>query len=840
MNRLLLASCLLATVILGSAFAQTVDDLAVQPETPAIGLGGGGIGPTGITDELNRAHAEVVDIMTDTALTRASTGDTQEVHLAGTWVDEREQHLVVMLDPLHAVDPVSEDDLREVLGLGLVPIDVIYGHFRTDGSSSSSTCPAGASILTCYYWDRYVSECRSTPSISKCRDFAGVITRAGLALPTAPGTVSTDTDGDGINDDVDQCDMRRETFNGYQDEDGCPDTPPAPPPKPVTSQRTVVPAGGIIFQDDFENGLGKWRTSGQNGWQTGPLDERAVIRGYTSSNTVAEADGCNSRACILHTRSALDLSGYKSATLEFDRFVDASLSRGEYLAVHIGREGSYREVFRWTDGRGDDDRWHHETVDLARHLVPGFHIRFSTEQSSIFDDVAVDNMVIRGVPRSSCSIVVSSTYMAGGPLTASWNSCNGISKYHVYASVDGGQPTSLGSTTGTTFTYSNAIEGKRYVISVKAQNTDGSYTASFSGNPVTVPYVDRIRPVIRVPDNISVAAESSMGARVSFVVTTYDTRDGSISAKCNPASGSVFPVGSTVVKCEASDNAGNMASKNFTVTVSDYEPECTYESRSFDDYDRACIVDGISGSKFAPTLHIRGGEHLGRDYDQSSSTRSDIKPRGVITIGAEKNGVDGFVTAAHLLATPAAINDDQRFYISRDGYFPLITAVPAGYAGYQLNNNHKADAVFLPVRNGISVSETIIESAGPSGIITITSKGGIGSLPGYPTVMMIGAETESYGHVTYRNAAIKDEFGNVNLEQFLAVYTSVKGDSGGPIIGIPSNGMAPLYGLHVAKACIFQPEGFRDYYTYEGESCTKTPIKAFSSWENVVDRLGLE
>ena len=36
-----------------------------------------------------------------------------------------------------------------------------------------------------------------------------------------------DTDGDGIFDDVDKCPNEPETFNGYQDEDGCPDEVPA-------------------------------------------------------------------------------------------------------------------------------------------------------------------------------------------------------------------------------------------------------------------------------------------------------------------------------------------------------------------------------------------------------------------------------------------------------------------------------------------------------------------------------------------------------------------------------------------------------------------------------------
>ena len=35
-----------------------------------------------------------------------------------------------------------------------------------------------------------------------------------------------DTDGDGILDNVDECPYLPENFNGYKDEDGCPDIKP--------------------------------------------------------------------------------------------------------------------------------------------------------------------------------------------------------------------------------------------------------------------------------------------------------------------------------------------------------------------------------------------------------------------------------------------------------------------------------------------------------------------------------------------------------------------------------------------------------------------------------------
>jgi hypothetical protein len=50
----------------------------------------------------------------------------------------------------------------------------------------------------------------------------------------------TDTDGDGIPDTNDTCPTQKETFNGYQDSDGCPDSVP-----PATSRDATPPAVSI-------------------------------------------------------------------------------------------------------------------------------------------------------------------------------------------------------------------------------------------------------------------------------------------------------------------------------------------------------------------------------------------------------------------------------------------------------------------------------------------------------------------------------------------------------------------------------------------------------------------
>ena len=46
-----------------------------------------------------------------------------------------------------------------------------------------------------------------------------------------------------------------------------------------------------------------------------------------------------------------------------------------------------------------------------------------------------------------------------------------------------------------------------------------------------------------------------------------DTRDGALVPTCTPASGALFPVGTTTVSCTAKDRAGNVRTTTFDVIV---------------------------------------------------------------------------------------------------------------------------------------------------------------------------------------------------------------------------------------------------------------------------------
>jgi beta propeller repeat protein len=80
--------------------------------------------------------------------------------------------------------------------------------------------------------------------------------------------------------------------------------------------------------------------------------------------------------------------------------------------------------------------------------------------------------------------------------------------------------------------------------------------------------IDHTRPEITPPPDQTVTQRFPGGAFVRYAAPTIvETGSGLASARCLPASGTLFPVGTTTVTCTATDVAGNTSAAEFLVTV---------------------------------------------------------------------------------------------------------------------------------------------------------------------------------------------------------------------------------------------------------------------------------
>ena len=122
---------------------------------------------------------------------------------------------------------------------------------------------------------------------------------------------------------------------------------------------------------------------------------------------------------------------------------------------------------------------------------------------------------------------------------------------------------------GVTSLVSTPASGSTFPLGVTTVNvtaTDAALNSSSASFTVTVQ--DTTAPAISTPGNITAEATSATGAVVSFTPTASDAV-GVASVVSAPASGSLFPIGTTTVNVTAMDLFGHTSTASFTVTVSD-------------------------------------------------------------------------------------------------------------------------------------------------------------------------------------------------------------------------------------------------------------------------------
>jgi len=171
----------------------------------------------------------------------------------------------------------------------------------------------------------------------------------------------------------------------------------------------------------------------------------------------------------------------------------------------------------------------------------------------------------------------------GGPYGSSAGSFynNNMISNQIQVTGASGSPFSLNPPTGGNYwgDYSTSLQGctnanndsfcdKPYPFSGGTVGVIDNYPWTVQNGWHNVNQLDTVPPVVTPPPNQQVTTTSSQGAVVNYQNATATDNVGVISGPiCTPASGSTFPIGTTIVTCTASDAAGNVGKATFIVTV---------------------------------------------------------------------------------------------------------------------------------------------------------------------------------------------------------------------------------------------------------------------------------
>lgn len=112
--------------------------------------------------------------------------------------------------------------------------------------------------------------------------------------------------------------------------------------------------------------------------------------------------------------------------------------------------------------------------------------------------------------------------------------------------------------------------GSAFPVGTTTVNCTGTDNAGNTSAPsFDVIVQDTTAPVLHMPVDMFVGKNTPGGAVVNFEVTASDLVSSNPFVTCEPASGSIFPVGTTLVNCSAVDDYSNTASGSFNITVSE-------------------------------------------------------------------------------------------------------------------------------------------------------------------------------------------------------------------------------------------------------------------------------
>lgn len=126
--------------------------------------------------------------------------------------------------------------------------------------------------------------------------------------------------------------------------------------------------------------------------------------------------------------------------------------------------------------------------------------------------------------------------------------------------VDGSVPVTCTPASGSTFPLGTTT--------VQCSSTDAHTNTAHGSFTITVV---RTPPVLTLPADIVAEATSASGAVVAYSASAHDNVDSSLPVTCSPPSGSLFPLGPTMVQCSATNSAGT-TSGVFVIDVEDRTP----------------------------------------------------------------------------------------------------------------------------------------------------------------------------------------------------------------------------------------------------------------------------
>ena len=199
-----------------------------------------------------------------------------------------------------------------------------------------------------------------------------------------PDTVpvsSTDTDGDGIADNVDGCPAEAETVNGYQDLDGCPDVIPPPAGDSTILPPATLPSRYVLAMPPVGN---QGSESSCIAWATA-YARSAEYFYYTGANIYSSSTNIVSPEYIYNqTKVNADCSSGTAFIVTLNLLVDKGVCNWASMPYSSSNGCSLLPTFT-------------QDIEAANYKIPIFSRIYNYDQTAIKNMIYTSHPVLTGV-----------------------------------------------------------------------------------------------------------------------------------------------------------------------------------------------------------------------------------------------------------------------------------------------------------------------------------------------------------------------------------------------------------------------------------------------------------
>lgn len=347
----------------------------------------------------------------------------------------------------------------------------------------------------------------------------------------------TDSDGDGIPDVLDQCPTQPETYNGFQDADGCPDTIPKGTPSVLQTDKSGYIIGSDVIITLTDPDL-------NTTFAIDSINANNIHVYYQGEQTTIVDPVFNISHHSLQETGKI--TGIFQVMIEVpSRIGSTVLQDGDWIEL--------RFVDNSPSGGGASTAAGFTVLVLP--VIPPPHP----------PPPNTDVVINLGTNTPGCennnSCYSPFNYNVKQGETVAWynadTDAHTVTSGYPFSGPDGKFDSSL-IMSGDSFFHTFNQAGTFHYFDMTHPWMEGNVIVkqtSVSGNPPKIlqkPDIDSFQNII------------------NFSVKAIDDPDGDVSNKvvCNPKSGTTFPPGTTTVTCSVTDSDGNTGTMSFKVTIS--------------------------------------------------------------------------------------------------------------------------------------------------------------------------------------------------------------------------------------------------------------------------------